>query len=210
MSGLSIEDELDSKDHELFSRNALGTIVSELFTNFASLFGIPKHCDSKNFELFDVFVKDSSNHFSYVGHLGDKGGILRDVNLATSLRPHLHRSIKQCIDQYLTAIRHPFTRNITEFTSRILTQTERPEGKWFSWIDMGMAQIHYVDQDKLSAKLQNCVVDTNQQCLENVDCLYIVHKVFINFVIRKVFSIDIILTNNCLDINIFFYLPLLI
>lgn len=180
ISDLSIDDET-SKEQELFARDALGTITDELFSDFAGFHGIPMHCDSKNFKLFSVFVKDNNNQFSYVGHLGNKGCILQEVDLATSLRPHLHRSIKKCIDQYLTATKHPFTRKVTEFTSRKLTQTERPEGKYFSWIDMGMTQIHYVDKEKLSAKLQNCVVDMSRACLKNVEHLYIVYKVLMNF-----------------------------
>lgn len=174
----SIEGPSYSKDQELFTIDALGTVISELFADFASLFGIPKHSSAEKFNLFSVFVKDK-NRFIYVGNLGKNGGILREGDMATSLRPHLHRSIKQSVDQYVTAIKHPFTRNITEFTTKKLAQMERPEGKVFSWLDMGMSQIHYVDTDKLSAKLGECIVDTSRPYLKNVECLYIIHKVFV-------------------------------
>lgn len=171
-----------TKAYELFEKDALGRVLTELFDDPVELFGVPERCNLSNFELFSVFIKRDRNRFSYVGHLGKDGGILRDKNMAIGaiLRPHLHRSIKQNIDQYLLEIKHPFTQRVTEFTSKKLT--ERPEGKCFSWLDMGLAQLFYVDTVKLAAKLEQCIIDITRPCLEGAEYLYIVHKVSNSYV----------------------------
>ncbi|KAJ7391766.1 hypothetical protein OS493_016053 [Desmophyllum pertusum] len=66
----------------------------------------------------------------------------------------LHSSSKKNLDRYLVAKKPPFTRRVSEFL--IDEFVGGPEGKIFSWIDLGMTQIEYVDPVKLSARINKC------------------------------------------------------
>lgn len=161
---------------ELEERNALGDITSQLFPNYGDFFGIPKNSDLRCFEILSVFVKEGRTKFIHAGSLCKNGGLLVDesVDLLRLLRPHLHSSSKQEVDRYLIGSKLPFTRHITEFFVNKLSG--RPEGKFFSWLEMGSTQVEYVDPVKLTAALKNVKINANQAQLQGKKYVYVMHK----------------------------------
>ncbi|XP_032222847.1 uncharacterized protein LOC5521823 [Nematostella vectensis] len=170
---------VESKAYELYERNALGHILAQIFEGYGDLYSVPDKCDSRNFALFSLFLKDGRNRFVYVGHLCRNGGVFQDegMDIRRPLLPHLHCSSTKHIDRYLTAVKYPFSSRILEFTSTALTG--RPEGKRFSWLELGTTQINYVDPIKLSAKLSEeaCKIDTLKDVFRGKDCVYLVYQV---------------------------------
>ena len=168
---------IQSKSKELYQRNALGNIASQLFPSYGEFFAVPLAANHEYFELFSVFVKQDKDTFEYIGRLRKNGGILTEktTDLLHSLRPHLHSSSKRNVNRYLIAQKPPFTGEVSEFSMEELTG--RPEGKFFSWIDLGETQIEYVDPVKLTARINKLRVDQESPQLCGKTCIYVVYKV---------------------------------
>ena len=163
---------------ELHSRDALGSIVTQLFQGKGEFFGVPFTADPTHFHLLSVFVKEGRNRLVHVGSLCKDGGLLLSdapYDLLRVLMPHLHTVTKQDVDQHVVGVKQPFTRRIREFRAKELDG--RPEGKYFSWLEMGCTRITYVDQAKLSAKLEGLTIDPSSKALHGHKCFYLVHKV---------------------------------
>ena len=167
------------KSIELYQRNALGNIAAQLFPTYGEFFAVPAAVNYEYFDLLSVFVKQDRHTFEFVGTLRKNGGILMDTeaDLLHLLRPHLHSSSKKRVDKYLVALKPPFTHKVSEFSMENLAG--RPEGKYFSWIDLGTTQIEYVDPVKLSAKVNMLRVDQESPKFCGKTCIYVVYKVFI-------------------------------
>lgn len=165
------------KSIELYQRNALGNIAAQLFPTYGEFFAVPVAANYEYFDLLSVFVKRDRHTFEFVGTLRKNGGILMDNNLDLLhiLRPHLHSSSKKGVDKYLVALKPPFTHEVSEFSMEDLAG--RPEGKYFSWIDLGTTQIEYVDLAKLTAKVNMLRVDQESSKLGGKPCVYVVYKV---------------------------------
>lgn len=168
---------IQDKSNELYKRNALGNIASQLYPGYGDFFAVPRAANQEFFELLSVFVRQDRETFGYVGSLRRNGGILSDqtTDLLHSLRPHLHSSSKKEVDRYLIALKPPFTHRVSEFLVQDLVG--RPEGKLFSWIDLGTTQIEYVDPVKLTSKINKLKVDQESPHLCGKTCIYVVYKV---------------------------------
>lgn len=166
------------KLEELYQRNALGNIASHMFPDYGEFFAVPRIAKREVFELLSVFIKRERDIFECVGNLRKNGGILADqsYDVLHILRPHLHSSSKKEVDRYLTASKLPFTRRINEFLLEDLVG--RPEGKLFSWIDLGRTQIEYVDPVKLTARIYKLKVSPQSDSLKGKACIYVVYKVW--------------------------------
>lgn len=170
---------IQDKSNELYERNALGNIASQLYPAYGEFFTVPPAASHEFYELLSVFVKHGQDSFEYVGSLRQNGRILTDetTDLLHILRPHLHSSSKKNVDRYLIALKPPFTRRVGEF--RVDEFVGRPEGKFFSWIDLGTAQIEYVDPVKLTARIDKLRVDQELPQLCGKTSIYVVCKVWI-------------------------------
>jgi len=166
------------KSQELYQRNALGSIASHLFPNYGEFFALPPTVKDEFFELLSVFVKRDDNTFEYAGNLRKNGAILTDQShdILHILRPHLHSSSKKEVDRYLIALKSPFSRRVHELLLQDLAG--RPEGKLFSWIDLGRTQIDYVDPVKLATRIQGLKVSPKSRNINGKTCIYVVNKVF--------------------------------
>lgn len=169
------------KSIELYQRNALGNIAAQLFPTYGEFFAVPVATNYEYFDLLSVFVKQDRHTFEFVGTLRKNGGILMDNNLDLLhiLRPHLHSSSKKGVDKHLVALKPPFTHEVSEFSMEDLAG--RPEGKYFSWIDLGTTQIEYVDPAKLTAKVNMLRVDQESSKLCGKTCIYVVYKVCMRY-----------------------------
>ena len=167
---------LDSSN-ELYERNALGDIASQLFPDYGEFFAVPRDANHEFYEPLSVFVKHGRDSFEYVGNLRKNGGILTDetTDLLHILRPHLHSSSKKIVDRYLIAVKPPFTRRVSEFL--VDDFVGRPEGKYFSWIDLGTTQIEYVDPVKLTTRINKLRVYNQLPQLCGKTSIYVVSKV---------------------------------
>jgi len=165
------------KSNELYERNALGNVASQLHPGYGEFFAIPREANHEFFELLSAFVKHDRDNFEYVGSLRKNGGILTagTTDLLHILRPHLHSSSKKDVDRYLIALKPPFTRRVNEFL--VDEFAGRPEGKLFSWIDLGTTQIEYVDPFKLTARVSKLTVDQELPRLSGKTSIYVVCKV---------------------------------
>ena len=165
------------KSNELYERNALGKLASQLYPGYGEFFAIPREANHEFFELLSAFVKHDRDNFEYVGSLCKNGGILTagTTDLLHILRPHLHSSSKKDVDRYLIALKRPFTRRVNEFL--VDEFAGRPEGKHFSWIDLGTTQIEYVDPVKLTARISKLRVDKELPRLFGKTSIYVVCKV---------------------------------
>jgi len=172
-----LSERMEDKSRELYQRNALGDIVAQLYPGYGDFFAVPLTANHEFFELLSVFVKRDRDTFEYVGSLRRNGGILSDesTDLLHILRPHLHSSSKKHVDRYLMALKPPFTRTVSEFLVDDLVG--RPEGKYFSWLDLGSTQIEYVDPVKLTARLNNLRVGKQSLRRCGKTCIYVVYKV---------------------------------
>ena len=166
------------RSNELYERNALGNIASQLYPGYGEFFAIPLESNHEFFELLSAFVKHDRDSFEYVGSLRKNGGILTagTTDLLQILRPHLHSSSKKNVDRYLIALKPPFTRRVNEFL--VDEFAGRPEGKLFSWIDLGTTQIEYVDPVKLTARISRLRVDQELPRLSGETAIYVVCKVW--------------------------------
>ena len=164
--------------NELYERNALGNIASQLYPGYGEFFAIPREANHEFYELLSAFVKHDRESFEYVGSLRKNGGILiaGNTDLLHILRPHLHSSSKKNVDRYLIALKPPFTRRVNEFV--VDEFVGRPEGKLFSWIDLGTTQIEYVDPVKLTARISRLRVDQELPRLSGKTAIYVVCKVW--------------------------------
>lgn len=164
--------------NELYERNALGNIASQLYPGYGEFFAIPREANHEFYELLSAFVKHDRESFEYVGSLRKNGGILiaGNIDLLHILRPHLHSSSKKNVDRYLIALKPPFTRRVNEFV--VDEFVGRPEGKLFSWIDLGTTQIEYVDPVKLTARISRLRVDQELPRLSGKTAIYVVCKVW--------------------------------
>lgn len=165
------------KSHELYEKNALGNIASQLYPDYGEFFAVPRGANHEFYEMLSVFVKRGRDSFEYVGSLRKNGGILivETTDLLHILRPHLHSSSKKNVDRYLIALKPPFTRRVNEFL--VDDFVGRPEGKLFSWIDLGTTQIEYVDPVKLTARISKLKVDQELPQLSGKTSIYVVCKV---------------------------------
>ena len=168
---------MQDKLRELYERNALGNIASQLFPGYGEFFAVPWTAKQGLFDLLSVFVKHGRDTFEYVGSLRKNGGILTEqtTDLLQILRPHLHSSSKKDVDRYLIALKRPFTCRVSEFL--IDDFVGRPEGKLFSWIDLGTTQIEYVDPVKLTARISKLRFDQELPQLCGKLHIYVVCKV---------------------------------
>lgn len=166
------------RSNELYERNALGNIASQLYPGYGEFFAIPREANHEFYELLSAFVKHDRDSFEYVGSLRKNGGILiaGNTDLLHILRPHLHSSSKKNVDRYLIALKPPFTRRVNEFL--VDEFVGRPEGKLFSWIDLGTTQIEYVDPVKLTARISKLRVDRELPRLSGKTAIYVVCKVW--------------------------------
>lgn len=166
------------RSNELYERNALGNIASQLYPGYGELIAIPREANHEFYELLSAFVKHDRESFEYVGSLRKNGGILiaGNIDLLHILRPHLHSSSKKNVDRYLIALKPPFTRRVNEFV--VDEFVGRPEGKLFSWIDLGTTQIEYVDPVKLTARISRLRVDQELPRLSGKTAIYVVCKVW--------------------------------
>lgn len=166
------------KSNELYERNALGNIASQLYRDYGEFFTVPRVAKREFYELLSVFVKHGRDCFEYVGSLRKNGGILLDetTDLLHILKPHLHSSSKKNVDRYLIALKPPFTRRVSEFL--VDDFMGRPEGKFFSWVDLGTTQIEYVDPVKLTARINKLRVDQELPQLCGKTSIYVVCKVW--------------------------------
>ena len=164
--------------NELYERNALGNFASQLYPGYGEFFAIPREANHEFYELLSAFVKHDRESFEYVGSLRKNGGILiaGNTDLLHILRPHLHSSSKKNVDRYLIALKPPFTRRVNEFV--VDEFVGRPEGKLFSWIDLGTTQIEYVDPVKLTARISRLRVDQELPRLSGKTTIYVVCKVW--------------------------------
>ena len=178
------------KSQELYQRNALGSIASHLFPNYGEFFALPPTVKDEFFELLSVFVKRDDSTFEYVGNLRKNGGILTDQShdILHILRPHLHSSSKKEVDRYLIALRSPFSRRVYELLLQDLAG--RPEGKLFSWIDLGRTQIDYVDPVKLATRIQGLKVSPKSRNINGKTCIYVVNKVRVVGCVRGILRIS--------------------
>lgn len=174
------------KAQELYQRNALGSIASNLFPDYGEFFALPPNVKDEFFELLSVFVKRDDNTFEYTGNLRKNGGILTDQShdILHILRPHLHSSSKREVDRYLIALKPPFSRRVHELLVQDLAG--RPEGKLFSWIDLGKTQIDYVDPVKLATRIQGLKVSPKSRNINGKTCIYVVNKVRVVGCVRGV------------------------
>ena len=179
---------MEDKSNELYQRNALGNIASQIFSGYGEFFAVPRVADHEFFELLSVFVKRDKDTFAYVGSLRKNGGILTDetTDLLHILRPHLHSSSKKEVDRYLIAQKSPFSHHVSEFLVEDLVG--RPEGKVFSWVELGTTQIEYVDPAKLTARINKLKVDSDSPHLCGKASIYVVYKVF-SYYFNKVATI---------------------
>ena len=168
---------IQEKSNELYERNALGNIASHLYPGYGEFFTVPRAANHEFYELLSVFVKHGRHSFEYVGSLRKGGGILMDetIDLPHILRSHLHSSSKRIVDRYLIALKPPFTKRVSEFL--VDDFVGRPEGKFFSWIDLGTIQIEYVDPVKLTARINKLIVDHKLAQLRGKTSIYVVCKV---------------------------------
>ena len=167
------------KSNELYERNALGNIASQLYPGYGEFFTVPREVNHEFYELLSAFVKHDRDCYEYVGSLRKNGGILTagTADVLHILRPHLHSSSKKNVDKYLIALKPPFTRRVNEFL--IDEFVGRPEGKLFSWIDLGTTQIEYVDPVKLTARISKLRVDQELPQLSGKTSIYVVCKVHV-------------------------------
>ena len=167
------------KSNELYERNALGNIASQLYPGCGEFFTVPREVNHEFYELLSAFVKHDRDCYEYVGSLRKNGGILTagTADVLHILRPHLHSSSKKNVDRYLIALKPPFTRRVNEFL--VDEFVGRPEGKLFSWIDLGTTQIEYVDPVKLTARISKLRVDQELPQLSGKTSIYVVCKVHV-------------------------------
>ena len=168
---------MEDKSNELYRRNALGNIASQIYPSYGEFFAVPREADQEFFELLSVFVKQDKDTFVYIGSLRKNGGVLADetTDLLHSLRPHLHSSSKKEVDRFFIAQKSPFSHYVSEFLVEDLVG--RPEGKFFSWVDLGTTQIEYVDPVKLTARISKLKVDPDSPHLCGKASIYVVYKV---------------------------------
>ena len=189
------------KSNELYERNALGNIASQLYPGYGEFFAVPREANHEFYELLSGFVKHDRDFFEYVGSLRKNGGILTagTSDLLHILRPHLHSSSKKNVDRYLIALRPPFTRRVNEFL--VNEFVGRPEGKLFSWIDLGTTQIEYVDPVKLTERIRNLKVDQDLPKLSGKTSIYIVCKVWSKLIMNARETRLLSITNGALSEN---------
>ncbi|XP_027045171.1 uncharacterized protein LOC113673023 [Pocillopora damicornis] len=168
---------MNDKSRELYERNALGNIVSHLFPGYGEFYAVPWTAKKEIFELLSVFVKNGCDTFEYVGSLRKNGGILAEEtsDLLHVLKPHMHSSSKKEVNRYLTALKQPFSRRVSELF--IDDFVGRPEGKIFGWIDLGTTQIEYVDPVKLTARVNKSRIDQECSQLAGKTHIYVICKV---------------------------------
>ena len=168
---------MNDKSRELYERNALGNIVSHLFPGYGEFYAVPWTAKKEIFELLSVFVKNGCDTFEYVGSLRKNGGILAEEtsDLLHVLKPHMHSSSKKEVNRYLTALKQPFSRRVSELF--IDAFVGRPEGKIFGWIDLGTTQIEYVDPVKLTARVNKSRIDQECSQLAGKTHIYVICKV---------------------------------
>ncbi|PFX16208.1 hypothetical protein AWC38_SpisGene19528 [Stylophora pistillata] len=168
---------MNDKSRELYERNALGNIVSQLFPGYGEFYAVPQIVKKGIFELLSVFVKNSRDTFECVGSLRKNGEIFADEtsDLWHVLKPHIHSSSKKEVNRHLTTLRQPFTRRVSELF--IDDFVGRPEGKIFSWIDLGTTQIEYVDPVKLTARVNKSRFDQERSQLMGKTHIYVIYKV---------------------------------
>ena len=161
---------------ELGEHDALGNVAIQLFPDYGEFFGVPRSVLPGSFELLSVFVKDGRSTWRFVGDLKPDGLLADDsVNLLRRLMPHLHSSSKRVVNTYLVGKKRPFAGQCTEFSVQELCG--RPEGKYFSWLDMGATQVEYVNQSKLTTALQGLKIDLQRLKLQREECIYVIHQV---------------------------------
>ena len=172
------------KSQELYQRNALGNIASQLFPDYGEFFALPPTAKDEFFTLLSVFVKRDDDTFEYTGNLRKNGGILTDQShdVLQILRPHLHSSSKKEVDRYLIALKPPFSRRVHELVVQDLAS--HPEGKLFSWIDLGRTQIEYVDHVKLATRIQGLKVSPKSRNINGKTYIYVVNKVCVAGCVR--------------------------
>lgn len=172
------------KSQELYQRNALGNIASQLFPDYGEFFALPPTVKDEFFTLLSVFVKRDDDTFEYTGNLRKNGGILTDQShdVLQILRPHLHSSSKKEVDRYLIALKPPFSRRVHKLVVQDLAG--RPEGKLFSWIDLGRTQIEYVDHVKLATRIQGLKVSPKSRNINGKTYIYVVNKVCVAGCVR--------------------------
>lgn len=189
------------KSNELYERNALGNIASQLYPGYGEFFAVPREANHELYELLSAFVKHDRDCFEYVGSLRKNGGILTagTSDLLHILRPHLHSSSKKNVDRYLIALRPPFTRRVNEFL--VNEFVGRPEGKLFSWIDLGTTQIEYVDPVKLTERIRNLKVDQDLPKLSGKTSIYILCKVWSKLIMNARETRPLSITNGALSEN---------
>lgn len=185
-----------SESIELYQRNALGNIASQLYPGYGEFFAVPLAGKDDLFELLSVFVKQDKNTFEYIGSLRKNGGLLADqtIDLLHILRSHLHSSSKKEVDRYLIALKPPFSRNVSEFLVEDLTR--RREGQFFCWLDLGTTQIEYVDPAKLTTRARNLRVDPRSPQLCGKTCVYVVYKVCLELHVSTLTTRYITLINH--------------
>lgn len=172
------------KSQELYQRNALGNIASQLFPDYGEFFALPPTAKDEFFTLLSVFVKRDDDTFEYTGNLRKNGGILTDQShdVLQILRPHLHSSSKKEVDRYLIALKPPFSRRVHELVVQDLAG--HPEGKLFSWIDLGRTQIEYVDHVKLATRIEGLKVSPKSRNINGKTYIYVVNKVCVAGCVR--------------------------
>ena len=175
-NSISLNTNLEGDLNELFERNALGNIASQLFPEYGDFFAVPYSANQEMFGLLCAFTKQDRNTFEYIGSLRRKGGVLKEeeTDLLSTLKPHLHCSSKLGFDRCLIGLNRPFSRRITEFV--VTDFTSSPEGKFFSWLDLGSTQIEYVDPQKLAARIKDLKVQQENSKLYGKSCIYVIHK----------------------------------
>ena len=168
---------MNDRSRELYERNALGNIVSHLFPGYGEFYAVPWTAKKEIFELLSVFVKNGCDTFEYVGSLRKNGGILAEEtsDLLHVLKPHMHSSSKKEVNRYLTALKQPFSRRVSELF--VDDFVGRPEGKIFGWIDLGTTQIEYVDPVKLTARVNKSRIDQECSQLAGKTHIYVICKV---------------------------------
>lgn len=164
--------------YELYYRDALGNVISQLFEGNGEFFGVPYTADPQYFNLLSVFVKECRNKLVYAGSLCKDGGLLVSdpaYNLLRVLLPHVHTVTKQDIDQHIMGVKQPFTRKIRAF--RVKNFEGRPEGKYFSWLELGCTKVVHIDESKLATKLNELRIDPSSSAFRGRKNFFVIHKV---------------------------------